>query len=92
MAATAPTRTDPYADDPRWSLVSTTPYPLLIDGELRQAADGATFDAVSPRDERAIAQVALAGPGDVAAAVAAARRAVDDGPWGRSTGRVISCH
>ncbi|HET9878429.1 MAG TPA: aldehyde dehydrogenase family protein [Candidatus Limnocylindria bacterium] len=87
MAATAPTRTDPYADDPRWSLVSTTPYPLLIDGELRQASDGATFDAVSPRDERVLAQVAQAGPSDVAAAVAAARRAVDEGPWGRSTGR-----
>ncbi len=87
MAATAPPTTDRFADDPRWQLVSAEPYPLLIAGELRPAADGATFDAISPRDDRAVAQVALASADDVAAAVTAARAAVDSGPWGRSTGR-----
>ena len=87
MAATAPPTTDRFADDPRWQLVSAEPYPLLIGGELRPAADGATFDAISPRDDRAVARVALAGADDVAAAVTAARAAVDSGPWGRSTGR-----
>lgn len=87
MAATAPTTIDRYADDPRWSLISSAPYPLLIGGELRPAAGGATFDAVSPRTDRAVASIALAGAADVAAAVAAARAAVDAGPWGRSTGR-----
>ena len=87
MAATAPPRSDRHADDPRWGLVSPQPYPLLIGGELRPAADGATFDAISPRDERAVARIALARPQDVADAVAAARAAVDDGPWGRASGR-----
>jgi acyl-CoA reductase-like NAD-dependent aldehyde dehydrogenase len=87
MAVTAPPTTDRFADDPRWQLVSAEPYPLFIGGELRPAADGATFDAVSPRDDRAVARVALAGAEDVAAAVTAARAAVDSGGWGRSTGR-----
>lgn len=87
MATTAPLRGDPFAGDPRWGLVSPDPYPLLIGGTLREAADGATFDAVSPRDERTVARIALAGAADVAAAVAAARAAVDGGPWSRATGR-----
>lgn len=86
MAATAPTAIDRFADDSRWSLIRSAPYPLLIGGELRAAADGATFEAVSPRDGRAIARISLAGAADVAAAVAAARAAVDGGAWGRSTG------
>ena len=87
MVAQAPTSTDRFADDPRWELISREPYPLLIGGELRAAADGATFDAVSPRDERTLAQIAAAGPRDVEAAVAAARAAVDSGPWGTTTAR-----
>jgi len=87
MAATAPTTVDRFADDPRWGLIAGAPYRLLIGGELRQAAGGATFDAVSPRDNRTVATIALAGAEDVSAAVAAARAAVESGPWGRSTGR-----
>jgi acyl-CoA reductase-like NAD-dependent aldehyde dehydrogenase len=89
VSSAAPTTpgTDRFADDERWQLISREPYPLLIGGELRPAADGRTFDAVSPRDERTIAQIAFAGPDDVEAAVAAARAAVDDGPWGTTTAR-----
>ena len=89
MVASAPPSsvTDPFADDPRWGWVSADPYPLLIGGELRQAADGRTFDAISPRDNRAIARIAQAGAPDVAAAVEAARDAFDNGPWGRTTAR-----
>ncbi|MCC6618636.1 MAG: hypothetical protein IT341_06315, partial [Chloroflexi bacterium] len=76
MAATAPTTVDRFADDLRWGLIAGAPYPLLIGGELRQAAGGATFDAVSPRDNRTVATIALAGAEDVSAAVAAARAAV----------------
>ncbi len=86
-ASPASTRLDPFANDPRWALISGEPYPLLIGGELRQAADGRTFDAVSPRDNRAIARIAQAGPEDVRAAVSAARDAFDNGPWGRTTAR-----
>lgn len=87
MVAQAPTGTDRFADDERWRLIGGDPYPLLIGGDLRQAADGATFDAVSPRDGRVIARIAFAGPPDVDAAVSAARAAVDSGPWGTSTAR-----
>jgi acyl-CoA reductase-like NAD-dependent aldehyde dehydrogenase len=83
----AATAVDQYADDPRWKLISADPYPLLIGGKLRPAADGATFEAVSPRDEQVLARIANGGETDVDAAVAAARAAVDSGPWGRTTAR-----
>ncbi|HWP63536.1 MAG TPA: aldehyde dehydrogenase family protein [Candidatus Binatia bacterium] len=78
---------DPFADDPRWALVSRDPYPLLVGGRLTLAADGATFPAISPRNDRPVATIAQAGPTEVDAAVRAARAAVDEGPWGRTTAR-----
>jgi acyl-CoA reductase-like NAD-dependent aldehyde dehydrogenase len=75
------------AADPRWSLISKDPYPLLIGGRLVPAADGAVFPAISPRDNEPVATIAQAGAADVAAATAAARAAVDDGPWARTTAR-----
>ena len=75
------------AADPRWSLVSPEPYPLLIGGKLVPAADGAVFPAISPRDDAPVARIAQAGASDVVAAVTAARAAFDDGPWGRTTAR-----
>jgi acyl-CoA reductase-like NAD-dependent aldehyde dehydrogenase len=41
------------------------------------------FDVISPHTEQSIAQVTAAGPGEVEAAVGAARTAFDSGPWGR---------
>jgi acyl-CoA reductase-like NAD-dependent aldehyde dehydrogenase len=73
--------------DPRWSLIGKEPYRLLIGGKLVPAADGAAFPAISPRDDQPVAKVAQAGAVDVAAAVTAARAAVDEGPWGRTTAR-----
>lgn len=55
----------------------------FIDGRFVPAQDRATFPNVSPRDGRVIAHVALCGPQDVDSAVAAARRAFDEGPWPR---------
>ncbi len=57
------------------------PHRLLIGAERLDAADGRTFDTLDPSTGREIAQVALAGPDDVARAVAAARAAFADGPW-----------
>jgi len=54
---------------------------LLIDGERAPAADGRTFRTLNPATGETLAQVALAGAEDVNRAVAAARRAFDDGPW-----------
>ena len=56
-------------------------YQLLIDGQMVDAAGGATFETVSPATNQPIARVAKAGREDVDRAVAAARRAFDDGRW-----------
>jgi gamma-glutamyl-gamma-aminobutyraldehyde dehydrogenase len=53
-----------------------------IDG-AEEAGGGATFPVVSPRDGRVLADVADGGAAEVDAAVAAARRAFDTGPWPR---------
>ncbi|MGW6140298.1 aldehyde dehydrogenase [Streptomyces sp. NPDC055140] len=53
-----------------------------IDG-ADEPGGGATFAAVSPRDGQVLAQVADGGAAEVDAAVAAARRAFDAGPWPR---------
>ncbi|WP_406835621.1 aldehyde dehydrogenase [Streptomyces sp. AHU1] len=53
-----------------------------IDG-TDEDGSGAAFDAVSPRDGRVLARIADAGTAEVDAAVAAARRAFDTGPWPR---------
>jgi betaine-aldehyde dehydrogenase len=81
-----PSTFDPGAD-PRWALVKTDAYRLLIGGRLAPAADGAVFPAISPRDNAPVAKIAQAGAADVAAAVAAARDAFDSGPWGRTTAK-----
>lgn len=57
------------------------PHRLLIGEERLEAADGRTFATLDPASGRAIADVALGGPEDVARAVAAARGAFADGPW-----------
>jgi acyl-CoA reductase-like NAD-dependent aldehyde dehydrogenase len=54
-----------------------------IDGRYVPAVSGETFDCVSPIDGRLIARVASTGEADVDRAVAAARRAFDDGRWAR---------
>ena len=54
---------------------------LSIGGAWRDAHSGATRDIHCPADGSLVATVSEAGPEDVAAAVAAARRAFDEGPW-----------
>ncbi len=59
-------------------------YGLFIGGEWVAPLDGEVFTTISPRDEEPLAQVAQAGPDDVAAAVAAAREAF--GSWSKLPG------
>ena len=54
---------------------------LSIGGEWRDARSGATREIRCPADQRSVATVAEAGPDDVDAAVAAARRAFDESGW-----------
>ncbi|MEU6718063.1 aldehyde dehydrogenase [Nonomuraea sp. NPDC046802] len=52
-------------------------------GGSEEAGSGGAFPIVAPRDGRVLTHVADAGAAEVDAAVAAARRAFDSGPWPR---------
>jgi betaine-aldehyde dehydrogenase len=54
---------------------------LFIDGTWRDAEDGGTREIRCPADGTLVGTVAEAGAADAAAAVRAARKAFDDGPW-----------
>ncbi|MGV9867758.1 aldehyde dehydrogenase family protein [Rhodococcus koreensis] len=54
-----------------------------IDGAWVAPEGGSTADVVNPATEEVIAVAPWGGRGDAATAVAAARRAFDDGPWPR---------
>lgn len=56
---------------------------LLIGGKWVEAVSGKTFGTRNPATEEIITQVAEAGPDDAALAVKAARKALEDGPWGK---------
>ncbi|XP_008781996.1 aldehyde dehydrogenase family 2 member B7, mitochondrial [Phoenix dactylifera] len=59
---------------------------LLINGQFVDAASGRTFPTLDPRTGEVIAHVAEGDVEDVNRAVAAARKAFDQGPWPRMTG------
>jgi aldehyde dehydrogenase (NAD+) len=56
-------------------------YRLFIGGELVDSASGETFETLNPSNGEVVATVAKAGPEDVERAIAAARKAFDEGPW-----------
>ncbi|MET8650505.1 aldehyde dehydrogenase family protein [Nocardia aurea] len=59
---------------------------LRIDGEHTAAQGNQTYDSFDPATEELVTSVAAAQPADVDAAVAAARRQFEDGPWSRTSG------
>ncbi|GGO76363.1 aldehyde dehydrogenase [Nocardioides deserti] len=56
---------------------------FYIDGQWAAPATAATLQVVSPHSEQVVATVPEGSAADVDAAVAAARRAFDEGPWPR---------
>ncbi|HZU47453.1 MAG TPA: aldehyde dehydrogenase, partial [Mycobacterium sp.] len=56
---------------------------LFIGGRWRKPATGRRLTVISPHSEGPVGEVPEAGPEDVDAAVRAARRAFDEGPWPR---------
>lgn len=56
---------------------------LFIGGEWTAPAGTGTIDVISPHTEEVIGRVPEGTEGDIDAAVAAARRAFDEGPWPR---------
>src|ERR1051325_169734 len=61
-------------------------YLLYIGGEFVESGSKERFDSINPFNQEVVASVARAGAPDVQKAVAAARKAFDDGPWSRMTG------
>jgi len=59
----------------------------FIGGKWVNAASGKTFDTVNPATEEVIAQVAEGDSADVDLAVAAAREALETGPWSKMDAR-----
>jgi acyl-CoA reductase-like NAD-dependent aldehyde dehydrogenase len=60
-------------------------YLMLIGPQWRGASDGSTFESINPFDGLGWARVPSATDADVDAAVAAARRAFEVGPWSQSS-------
>ena len=60
---------------------------MYIDGEFVESQGGGWLRVYEPATEEVLAEVPNAAAADVAAAVAAARRAFDTDGWGESTGR-----
>jgi len=58
---------------------------LFIDGKFVDAASGKTFQTLDPRTGEVIANVAEGDAEDINRAVAAARKAFDEGPWPKMT-------
>lgn len=58
---------------------------LYIDGELRPAAGGRTFDIIGPWTGEVVGKAADASAADVDEAIAAARRAFDESDWATNT-------
>lgn len=56
---------------------------FFIDGAWRAAKSDRSFDVISPRSEELVGRVPAASREDIDEAVAAARRAFDEGPWPR---------
>jgi acyl-CoA reductase-like NAD-dependent aldehyde dehydrogenase len=65
---------------------SLAPARLFIDGAWADPRSGLHFKTINPATEEAITEVAEAGAEDVDAAVQAARKAFESGPWSRMSG------
>ncbi|SCM66472.1 aldehyde dehydrogenase [Donghicola eburneus] len=61
----------------------TLPSQAFIDGKFVHAASGKTFDSINPATGAVLASVAECDAADVDLAVAAGRRAFEDGRWSR---------
>lgn len=64
---------------------------LFIDGKLVAAASGKTYSNINPATGEALGDVADAGPADMDRAIAAARRAFDEGDWSGNPDFRLKC-
>ncbi len=72
---------------------TASPRQLFINGQWTDAASGKTFETPNPATGDTLARIAEGDAEDIDRAVKAARKAFDEGPWGRITpserGRII---
>jgi phenylacetaldehyde dehydrogenase len=78
--AVSPIQIDSNASD-----FISKPRKMLIDGKWVNAASGKTFPTYNPATGEVLAQIAEGDQQDIDAAVKAARKAFDSGPWPRMT-------
>ncbi len=64
----------------------SSPKKMLIGGKWVEAKSGKTFDVYDPATDQVVAQAAEGEAADVELAVAAARKAFDQGPWSKMGG------
>ena len=60
---------------------------LFIDGAWVDASDGGTWEQLNPATNEVVTTFAVGSVADVDRAVAAARKAFDEGPWPRMTAK-----
>ena len=80
MTTTPTIAPQPAYSDPLLQRLATPPA-LFVDGKWVTSSDDSTLPVFDPATGKAVASITDAGPGDVDLAVAAARRAFDDGRW-----------
>ena len=66
-----------------YQYVQEEPYELYINGAFVPSASGETMAAINPVHNQAFASMYKGGKADVEKAIAAARQAFDNGPWGK---------
>lgn len=70
--------------DPK-AYVKTEPYKLYINGEFVESESKSTFDIINPANNEVFAKAYKGGKADVEKAISAARKAFDEGIWGKMT-------
>uniref|UniRef100_A0A8C9YCK8 10-formyltetrahydrofolate dehydrogenase n=1 Tax=Sander lucioperca TaxID=283035 RepID=A0A8C9YCK8_SANLU len=63
------------------------PTQCFINGKFEDAENGKSYETINPTDGSVICKVSYASVGDVDRAVAAAKEAYDNGPWGKMNPR-----
>lgn len=89
MSLAKNTSTDPSSEEQGSSSSSAgqvRDYKMFIDGRWMDAESGKRFESINPFTGQVWATAPVAEQRDVRSAVAAARRAFDEGPWPRLTG------